>query len=33
MKFSQNFLDGAGVLTAGAGAEMTGVCTALKSYS
>ena len=36
MKFPQNFLAGAGVLTAGAGAltagaggEITGVCTAL----
>ena len=29
MTFSQNFLAGAGVLTAGAGGEMTGVCTAL----
>ena len=29
MKFPQNFLAGAGVLTAGAGGEMTGVCTAL----
>ena len=29
MKFPQNFLAGAGVLTAGAGGEITGVCTAL----
>ena len=28
-KFPQNFLAGAGVLTAGAGGEITGVCTAL----
>ena len=33
MKFPLNFLAGAGVLTAGAGAggEMTGVCTALEN--
>ena len=29
MKSSQNFLAEAGVLTAGTGVEMTGVCTAL----
>ena len=29
MKFPQNVLARAGVLTAGAGGEMTGVCTAL----
>jgi hypothetical protein len=29
MKFPSNFLAGAGVLTAGAGAKITGVCTAL----
>ena len=33
MKFPQNFLVGAGVLTVGAGGEMTGVCTALIWYS
>ena len=31
MKFPQNFLAGAGVLTARAGGEITGVCTALDS--
>ena len=29
MKFTQNFLPGPGVLTAGAGGEITRVCTAL----
>ena len=29
MKFPHTFLAGAGVLTAGAGGEITGVCTAL----
>ena len=35
MKFPQNFLAGAGVLTAGTGAggEITGVCTALIEQS
>ena len=33
MKFPQDFLAGAGVLTAGAGGEMTGVCTALNAPS
>ena len=33
MKFPQTFLAGAGVLTAGAGGEITGVRTALLSWT
>ena len=33
MKFPQNVLAAAGVLTAGTGGEMTGVCTALGNVS